>query len=77
MSFCDFLGLDSDLIFDIVSNAAGASQVFVKYFAEMRRGKWVLGCVDEVEGFVEDLVSFLFRPLQIWFFFFSARRDDC
>ena len=53
MSFCEHLGLDVDLMFDVVSNAAGASSVFVKYFEDMKRGGWTLKAVPEA-GRIRD-----------------------
>lgn len=57
MAFCERLGIDAELMYDIVSNAAGASRVFVKYFRGLKEGKWGLKGVDGVEGVRERLVS--------------------
>lgn len=42
MSFCTRLGVDEGLMYDIVSNAAGASQVFMEFWEAMRREGWRL-----------------------------------
>lgn len=57
MSFCDRLGIDTDLMFDIVSNAAGASAVFLKYFKEVKKGRWSLRLVTGVKEIRDKLVS--------------------
>ena len=57
MSFCDFLGLDSDLMYDVVSNAAGSSAMFHKAFPEMRRAKWNLKGVLDIEDIRARLVT--------------------
>lgn len=58
MAFCECLGIDADLMFDIVSNAAGASNMFVTNFADMRRGVWSLKAVKNIEQIRHRLVSF-------------------
>ena len=60
MKFSDHLGLDTDLVYDIVSNAAGASAAFMMGFKEMRKGAWSLKAVTGVDGIRDRLVS----PLQ-------------
>ncbi|KAL8684385.1 MAG: hypothetical protein Q9218_008314, partial [Villophora microphyllina] len=57
MSFCERLGIDTDLMFDIVSNAAGASRMFVKAFGAMQKGGWKLGSAPDAEGVRGRLVS--------------------
>ena len=57
MSFCEHLGIDPDLMFDIVSNAAGASTMFIKAFADMRNAAWSLKAVKGVEEISHRLVS--------------------
>lgn len=57
MSFCEHLGIDTDLMYDIVSNAAGSSAIFVKTFRDMQRGKWSMGSVPGVEKIRDGLVS--------------------
>ena len=57
MSFCERLGIDIDLMFDIISNAAGVSNVFLKSFAEMRRGAWSLKAVQGIDQINYHLVS--------------------
>lgn len=60
MTFCEKIGVSTDLIYDIVSNAAGSSAAFVKHFAEMQKGKWSLRSVAGVDGIRDRLVSFSF-----------------
>ncbi|KAI4204769.1 MAG: hypothetical protein LQ350_000835, partial [Teloschistes chrysophthalmus] len=50
MAFCDRLRLDADLMYDIVTNAAGASEAFVKNFEALRKGGWELKAVPDAEG---------------------------
>lgn len=57
MGFCKHLGIDAELMFDIVANAAGATAVFAKYFEDMRRGNWSLRSVPGVEGIRDRMVS--------------------
>ena len=57
MRFCRHLEIDTDLIFDIVSNAAGASAVFVKHFREMQKQNFALRDVSDADGIKERLVS--------------------
>lgn len=63
MSFSEHLGLDSDLMYDVVSNAAGASSVFVKSFSDMRAAKWSLKGVADIEQIRTKLVCL--PPLRI------------
>ena len=49
MSFCERLSIDVDLMFDIVSNSAGSSNVFLEAFADMRDGAWSLSAVKGIE----------------------------
>ena len=58
MSFCEHLGIDSGLMFDVVSNAAGASSVFLKVFSDMQRANWSLKAVAGVEQIRTRLVDF-------------------
>ena len=50
MAFCEKLGIDTDIMFDIVSNAAGSSVIFSHMFKNMQRENWslkgVLGVFD-------------------------------
>ncbi|CAF9943762.1 MAG: hypothetical protein ALECFALPRED_001205, partial [Alectoria fallacina] len=55
MAFCEKLGIDADLMYDIVANAAGASRVFEKYFRGMREKGWGLKGVEGVEGIRDRL----------------------
>ena len=57
MTFCERLGIDVELMFDIVINAAGSSAVFVKEFVDLRTGGWSLKGVHDVERIQNRLVS--------------------
>lgn len=57
MTFCERLGIGVELMFDIVSNAAGSSAVFVKTFDDLRTGGWSLKAVHDVERIQNRLVS--------------------
>lgn len=57
MKFSDYLGLDTDLVYDIVSNAAGASAAFSMGFDEMRKANWSLKAVPGIDGIRDRLVS--------------------
>jgi 3-hydroxyisobutyrate dehydrogenase len=57
MNFSRHLGLDIDLVYDIVTNAAGASAAFLMGFEEMRKGAWSLKAVTGVDGIRDRLVS--------------------
>ncbi|KAK3171330.1 hypothetical protein OEA41_003414 [Lepraria neglecta] len=59
MSFCEHLGIDTNLMYDIVSNAAGASAIFLKTFADMQKGNWKLRSVASVEEIRDRLVSII------------------
>jgi 3-hydroxyisobutyrate dehydrogenase len=61
MKFSEHLGLDTDLVYDIVTNAAGASAAFLMSFEEMRKGAWSLKAVAGVDGIRDRLVSFCKR----------------
>ena len=54
MSFCDYLGIETDLMYDIVLNAAGSSKVFEKYFKQLKGNGWSL---KGTEGVRDALVS--------------------
>ena len=58
MSFCEHLGIDASLMFDIVTHAAGASAIFLKTFKEMQKGAWCLQSVTGVETIRDRLVNF-------------------
>lgn len=58
MAFCEILGIDTELMYDIVSNAAGASRVFQKKFRDMKENRWVVKGVQGGEGIRDRLVSF-------------------
>ena len=69
MGFCERLGIDAELMYDIVSNAAGASKVFEKYFTEMKKTDWVLKGIQGAEEIRERLVSAVsFYSLFLFFF---------
>ncbi|CAD6592027.1 MAG: hypothetical protein ASARMPREDX12_005576, partial [Alectoria sarmentosa] len=48
MAFCERLGIDVDLMYDVVTNAAGASRVFEKYFRGIKEGGWGLKGVEDI-----------------------------
>ncbi|KAG8532286.1 uncharacterized protein KY384_003927 [Bacidia gigantensis] len=56
MQFCEHLGIETDLMFDIVSNAAGASAVFSKYFTQMQKGSWSLRSVPKAKELLRSLI---------------------
>ena len=57
MSFCEKLGIDTDIMFDIVSNAAGSSIMFTRSFKGMQKQKWSLGGVPNAKMVRDQLVS--------------------
>ena len=57
MSFCERLSIDVDLMFDIVSNAAGSSNIFLEAFADMRNGAWSLSAVKGIDQLRRRFVS--------------------
>jgi len=57
MCFCERLGIDTVLMYDIVANAAGASAIFVKVFNHMQKGKWSLKAVLGIEKIRDCLVG--------------------
>ena len=57
MSFCEYLCIDTGLMFDIVSSAAGASAIFLETFADMQKGAWKLRSITDVEKIEARLVS--------------------
>ncbi|KAL8894263.1 MAG: hypothetical protein Q9207_008527 [Kuettlingeria erythrocarpa] len=59
MAFCSFLGTDTDLMYDIVSNAAGSSAVFTRHFEAMKAREWRLQGVVEME--VGERLSFIWK----------------
>ncbi|KAL8669576.1 MAG: hypothetical protein Q9224_007729, partial [Gallowayella concinna] len=40
MSFCEYLGIDTGLMYDIVSHAAGTSKAFEDSFRGMKKKEW-------------------------------------
>ncbi|KAL8864719.1 MAG: hypothetical protein Q9174_007246, partial [Haloplaca sp. 1 TL-2023] len=56
MSFCDHMGIDAMLMYDIVSNAAGASKMFVKAFEPLRKAKWSLKLAPDAVAIRDRLV---------------------
>ena len=59
MSFCETLGIDTDIMFDIVSNAAGSSVMFTRSFKDMQNKNWSLGGVPHAARVRDRLVSML------------------
>ena len=57
MSFCEKLGIDTDIMFDIVSNAAGSSMIFVDSFKHMQKENWSLGAIPNANVVRYQLVS--------------------
>ena len=57
MRFCEYLGVDKTLMYDIVSNAAGNSNVFSQYFDGMGDKGWRVEGIEGSEVMVERLVS--------------------
>ena len=57
MSFCEKLSIDTDIMFDIVSNAAGSSVMFTRSFKDMQKKYWSLGGVPHAEMVRDRLVS--------------------
>ena len=57
MSFCEKLGIDTEIMFDIVSNAAGSSIMFMRSFKDMQKAKWPLRAVPNANLVRYQLVS--------------------
>lgn len=57
MSFCETLGIDTDIMFDIVSNAAGSSFMFNHSFKDMQKKNWSLKGVPHAAMVRDRLVS--------------------
>ena len=57
MSFCEKLGIDTDIMFDIVSNAAGSSVMFATSFKDMQKENWSLWAVPDASRVRDLLVS--------------------
>lgn len=57
MAFCERLGIDTELMHDIVSNAAGASRVFETRFRNMKKLGWRVKGLQGVEEIRDRLVS--------------------
>ena len=57
MAFCEKLEIDAELMYDIVSNAAGASKVYGKYFGEMKKAGWGLKGMRGIDGIRQRFVS--------------------
>ena len=57
MAFCEKLGIDTDIMFDIVSNAAGSSVMFSRMFKDMRKENWSLGAPHSTDLVRNQLVS--------------------
>lgn len=56
MTFCEKLGIDTDIMFDIVSNAAGSSVMFSLMFKDMQDANWSLGASHSTD-LVRDQLS--------------------
>ena len=57
MTFCAFLQIDRDIMFDIVSNAAGSSAMFKRSFKSMQERGFQLAGVPNAELVIKQLVS--------------------
>ena len=57
MSFCEKLRIDTDIVFDIVSNAAGSSVMFTRSFKDMQKHNWSLAGVPHAKMVRDQLVS--------------------
>lgn len=57
MSFCARLGIDVDLMYNIVSNAAGSSNIFINSFSEMKEAGWKLQG-ERMRAVRDQLVSY-------------------
>ncbi|KAL8710581.1 MAG: hypothetical protein Q9220_004805 [cf. Caloplaca sp. 1 TL-2023] len=57
MSFCEYLGVDTEMMYDIVSNAAGSTRVFEKFFERVKGNGWKLKGIADAESIRERLVS--------------------
>lgn len=57
MAYCESLGIDTDLMYDIVANAAGASAAFLTYFKALQKGRWSLNAVSDHATIADRLVS--------------------
>lgn len=60
MAFCERLGIETGLMYDIVSNAAGWSRGFEEYFPSMKEGGWRLKRLEGIKGIRNRLVSVIF-----------------
>ena len=57
MSFCEKLGINTGIMFDIVSNAAGSSESFKLRFKDMQSEGWSLSAVPFAKQLRDYLVS--------------------
>ena len=64
MSFCEKLGIDTDIMFDIVSNAAGSSVMFTHSFKDMQKKNWSLRAVPNANLVRYQLVSMTSTGIQ-------------
>ena len=76
MRFCDVLGLDADLMFDIVCHAAGGSRVFEQHFRGMRGDGWGLKGVEGAEDVRTRLVCCCFLFLFLLRLVLSERERE-
>lgn len=65
MSFCLHLGIDSNMMLDVVSNAAGASSVFVKLFSKLQEANWSIKKVDGTEQIRARLANAIDKTFQL------------
>lgn len=57
MGFCEYLGIDVAMMYDIVSNAAGNSKMFEECCRRMGKKGWRVDGLEEAEQIVQRLVS--------------------
>lgn len=57
MGFTEAVGLDTDVMYDIVSQAAGSNTQFIDHVPKMKKPTWSLRDVPEAKGIQKRLVS--------------------
>ena len=57
MGFTEAVGLDTGVMYDIVSKAAGSNKQFVDHVPKMKKPAWSLRDVPAARGIAERLVS--------------------
>ena len=60
MGFTEAVGLDTDIMYDIISKAAGSNTQFVKCVPKMVKPRWSLRDVPGAQGVKDRLVSLSF-----------------